>query len=293
MDPIIRSAAVTALRRPLGRPGSPAAPVPAVAPVAAPDEVRPDLPETVEQAGARLRAESEAALQRARAVLDDAEARRRDWEAQEVAARAQLDARQDALERQQRALEQGEETLAAERRQHQASLAESHDAARRRGHAEGLAAGAAEGRAGADAAAGARLAQLADIAAGFAAAADAALARHEDMLVDVAWTAIARMAGELAASREGALAMVRSAVAQLRDAQSLCVRMHPDDAAWLAGHGAAHGWTLQPDPGVTLGGCIVDGAHGSLDARLELQLERLGAALRAARAERPAAPGAT
>lgn len=267
MDPIIRAAAVTAARRPLGRPGAApvqhAGPAALAVPAAAPAAPLPD-PE------------------QARAALEQAEAQRRAWQAEEAAARAQLQEAQDDLQRR-------EQQLQAERQAHAAALQDAHEEAARRGHEEGLARGVAEGRAGADAAAAARLAQLDALALGMEQAAADALARHEDLLVEVAWSAICRLAGELAAGRDGALAMVRTAMSAVRDSQQLRVRMHPQDAAWLAQHGEPERWSLQGDPAVALGGCIVDGAHGSLDARLELQLERLRAALAAARAARTAA----
>jgi flagellar assembly protein FliH len=94
------------------------------------------------------------------------------------------------------------------------------------------------------------------------------------------------MAGQAAASREDALAIVRTAAAQVRETQGLRVRVHPEDAEWLGWQGNAAGWNLQADPSVALGGCIVESSQGSLDARLELQLERLRDALCKARAMR-------
>ncbi|SDF64091.1 flagellar assembly protein FliH [Massilia sp. PDC64] len=298
MDPIIRAAAVTTARRTLGRPGSTQVPLPVetivpAAPVPVVEEVPAAPPPALAPAPtpAGMEAEAAAALARARAVLEEAEARRREWEAQEAAARARLDGMRADLERRERALQAAQRTHEEAVRAHEAALQDAHDAAARRGYEDGLARGSAAGRDDAAAAAAARLAQLDDLARALADASADALGRHEDMLVDVAWTAICRLAGELAVSREGALAMVRSAAAQVRDAQALHIRLHPQDAAWLAGHAADSRWTLRGDPAVALGGCIVESAQGTLDARLELQLERLRGALRAARAQRGTAAG--
>jgi flagellar assembly protein FliH len=228
---------------------------------------------------AKAAADSAAALADARAVLAQAEAKRQEWEAQEASARAELKAANDELQRRELALETAQ-------RAHQEALQGAHEEAARRGYEEGLARGTAEGRAGADAAVASRLEQLDALARGMDEASASALVRQEDMLVEVVWTAICRIAGELAASREDALAIVRAAAAHVRETQGLRIRVHPQDAEWLGGQGDAAGWSLQADPSVVLGGCIVESAQGSLDARLELQLERLREALCKARAMR-------
>lgn len=293
MDPIIRAATVTALRRPLGRPGVVQSGLPAaldalqpVTPALLPPDAPP--PDPSEAARALLAgiaadaAATAAALAAASVVLTQAEEQRRVWQAEEAAARA-------LLHRERADLARREQMLQAERKAHQDALEGAHDEAAQRGHEDGLARGVAEGRAGADAAAAARLIQLDALALGMEQAAGQALARHEDLLVEVAWSAICRLAGELAASRDGALAMVHAAMSQVRDGQALRVRMHPQDAAWLAAHGEPGRWSLHADAAVALGGCIVDGVQGSLDARLELQLERLRAALVEVRAARAGA----
>jgi flagellar assembly protein FliH len=273
------------MRRPLGRPGSaPAAsgtPV-AVAPVlsgSGPDGA--PLPTPAEIA-ARMAAESSAALARASTVLEEAEAQRQAWEAQEAAARASLDAAREELARR-------EQSLQTAQRAHEEALHGAHEAAAQRGYEEGLARGAADGRAGADAALAVRLEQMDALARAMDAASATALVRQEDMLVEVAWTAICRLAGELALSRDGALAMVRVAAAEVRETQGLRIRVHPQDAEWLGDAHEAPKWSLEADPAVGLGGCIIESGQGSLDARLELQLDRLRQALSNARAMRSTA----
>lgn len=291
MDPIIRSAAVTAGRRTLGRPGlAPATPAPAPdaapLPVAAPADVPAfgHAPSAPLPTAADMAAESAATLERVRAMLADAEAGRLAWESHEREARASLARGEEELARR-------EEALAAAQHKHEQSVQGAHADAALRGHEEGLARGIAEGRAGADAACAQRLAQLDALAVAMEAARADALAGNEDMLVEVAWTAICRLAGEQALSRDGALAMVRTAAAQVRNAHGLRVRVHPQDAEWLQGKEVAGRWALEADQAVALGGCIVDCAHGALDARLELQLERLRAALLTARMARPVGGG--
>lgn len=299
MDAIIRAAALTAVPRQLRRPdGSAATVAPAatavVAPVDAVEAVAPAMPVLPElsrpaqpapAAGptpAELAAAAEAELARARAVLADAEAQRERWLAEQASGQEQLAAAAGDLARR-------EEALQRERAALDADCTSARDDAAARGYEEGLATGTAEGRAGVDAAMARHLAQLDDIVAQAAEARERLLAGHEDMLVEVAYAAICRLAGAGASSRAGALAQVRTAIAQVREADGVRVRLHPEDVAWLAPRaGEQHSWTLQADERVELGGCIVEGGHGSLDARLDLQLERLRAALLAARAARAA-----
>ena len=300
MDPIIRSAAVTAVPRQLRRPNAigptvatgTAAPVEAVAPVEPADPVLPVAaaafdPEPAPRAPTadELTAAAATALANARATLAQAEAQHQHWlteqkleQARLAALEADLAAREEALRQERAALE--------------AACAGAQEEAAKRGHEEGLAQGQAEGRAGADAAVARRLRELDTIVKEAAAVTARQLAENESMLVDIAYAAICRLAGVLAVDRDGALAQVRAAVAQLRETTALRIGVHPDDAAWLAAHAPTQdaGWTLHADPRVTLGGCIVEGSHGSLDARLELQLDRLRESLLAVRAARTADP---
>lgn len=290
MDPIIRSAALTTVPRQLRRPQAAGdTPVAHAEAVVAPEPVAPvatALPDSVPEPAPRgpsleeLAAAAQAELARARQVLADAQAQRDQWQADHAAREERLVADEAQLARREDALRQERAALDAD-------CAGARDAAARQGHEEGLAQGVAEGRAGADAAVAKRLAQLDELAAQATNATTRMLDEQEDLLVEVAYAAICRIAGDLALSRAGALAMVRAAVGQLRETEGLRVRVHPDDAAWLAARdGAQHTWQLVPDERVTLGGCVVEGSRGSLDARLELQLERLRAALLAARAAR-------
>lgn len=285
MDPIIRSAALQAVRRPLRRPavpaGSSSGPVLPVDPAAAaaPVDVAVSLAQPLPPVEDIFH-EAETARTAARALLAEAEARRAAWQEEERAGQARAAAAAADLAQRERKLAEAQQA-------YDRAAATAHDDAAARGYAEGLARGSAAGKADADAARTERVARLDTIAAGMADAAAAAVAAHEDMLLEVVWTALCRMAGELAVTRPGTLALIRTAVAQVREGRELRVRVHPQDAAWLQQeHGAPATWTLQPDPAVALGGCIVETGHGTLDARLELQLQRLGDALRDARAAR-------
>jgi flagellar assembly protein FliH len=72
----------------------------------------------------------------------------------------------------------------------------------------------------------------------------------------------------------------------MREREQLVVRLHPDDVALLKGDADGGALRIDADPAVALGGCMIDGPAGSLDARFETQLEALGAVLKSVRAQR-------
>lgn len=82
---------------------------------------------------------------------------------------------------------------------------------------------------------------------------------------------------------------VRAELARLRRAKQVELRVHPDDAQALRA-ALASGETLEPegtrivaDPSITRGGCVIASELGTLDARLEVQLEAFARALRGER----------
>jgi flagellar biosynthesis/type III secretory pathway protein FliH len=74
---------------------------------------------------------------------------------------------------------------------------------------------------------------------------------------------------------------------RMRRAQHIVLKLHPEDAAWLAGHQRALSASaelegsleLRPDPSITRGGCQIESNLGELDARIETRLDALAAAL--------------
>jgi flagellar assembly protein FliH len=117
---------------------------------------------------------------------------------------------------------------------------------------------------------------------------------EEDMIA-VCHRALCRVFGETAAHRDGAASSVRQAVAEYCSvevastlAALLTLRVNPADVAYLEAdvelaqaiqrHGVQR-VTWIADEQVALGGCLVDSAHGRLDARLETQLAALTALL--------------
>jgi flagellar assembly protein FliH len=161
------------------------------------------------------------------------------------------------------------------------------------GYRDGLAAGGEEGRA-----------QLAAQAEALRAAAlavreatERTLAAQEDALVEVAFAAACRLVGEAALTREGVRGAVCQALREVHARERLVLRVPPpayrslaEDAGFCASLRDEHGVELVADERLGEAGCVIESPGGTLDARLEVQLQQLAAALRAARAAEPAAP---
>jgi flagellar assembly protein FliH len=179
--------------------------------------------------------------------------------------------------------------LEGEREKLRAAMAAEHSEALREaaeaGFAEGLGRGEAEGRARLDAAA----VKLDALAAELQACRAQVIEEAEDMLVEIAFAAMCRIAGTEASSRAAIVHAVRERASHLRAADTISVLVHPDDLESL--DAAAARWdnvTFIANPAVAVGGCLIEGASGTLDARLDVQLTQLAAALANARAARRA-----
>lgn len=304
MDAIIRNAAVAGthvLRRPQDRvvaapapvqaPSAPAAsvltpmPVPAAqapnptatpAPVpAAPLHLPSTSPEAVALAAATAAAMAE---QRALCTAQAAQIERLAAERQNADAKAT--AARDALSAE---LAQAKDRLSRLEKEQAAAF----DGAVRRGLAEGEERGAGA----AMELVGEQVERFARISSTLAQSKLAVLADAEDMIVEIAFTALCRMLGENAADRVTVAALVRQIVHGERDLDLLTVHLHPQDLERL---NDALGATTRIDPrvrligdaGIAIGGCTLEGPRGTLDASLDTQLTRLRDALLAVRAER-------
>jgi flagellar assembly protein FliH len=112
---------------------------------------------------------------------------------------------------------------------------------------------------------------------------------------------VCRILGEQLVTREGVAAMVRTALTDARGGAGAhgrgpagtTVHVHPGDLDALRAEWARSGpeptdravrWVA--DESVEMGGCVISSSDGSLDARLEVQLETLRSVLSRARAER-------
>lgn len=159
----------------------------------------------------------------------------------------------------------------------------------------GYAAGFKKGEEDARNAAAQKVEQLAALIRSVGEAKQQTIDASEDMLVEIAFAAVCRIMGATAITRDAVIGMVREASAHCRDRNALKVHLHPQD--WeLLQHSADASAQLQFDSrtvlerssSVKLGGCIIESEAGMLDARLEIQMERLCNALLTARcAEEP------
>jgi flagellar assembly protein FliH len=108
---------------------------------------------------------------------------------------------------------------------------------------------------------------------------------------EIVFAAICKMLGDGFASREASVAAVRVAVGRAKERGRLLVRVSPRDFELLSARrrelvdvAVAGEVELVADEKVKLGGCLLEGPSGTLDARLETQLQRLREALLQARA---------
>ncbi len=285
MDAIIRSAAVAGTRQ-LGRAKPPSHAALAATPPAA------DLKLGQAGASAGLEEPSSAAEVADMAASEPAAPA----QAAEAIARANAEAeaakmaQQQAMQALQDQLAQAEHALERERLARQADAerarTEVYEDAERRGHAAGLSAGEAEGRE----LLREQCERVLSVATALAHSKLAVLNEAEDLVVDIAFAALCRVLGDKLVSRRTVATLVAQLVQQEREPELLCVRLHADDLELLLEEGDGPRLDprirLQADATIEIGGCIVDSQRGTLDARLDLQLDSLRHALLTARKQR-------
>lgn len=158
--------------------------------------------------------------------------------------------------------------------------------ARERGYAEGREAGRA--KAASDHAA--EIKALAGLVRGARERLDAGIGELSELAVEVVYESVCKLLGQSLAGREGVIAAVREVVRRARERSRLTVRVSPSDYALIREHLAtvlegleAGQVEVAADERVELGGCLLETPCGSLDGRLEVQLDRLRQTLAAAR----------
>jgi flagellar assembly protein FliH len=119
------------------------------------------------------------------------------------------------------------------------------------------------------------------------------LAGAQEEMVLLCYEVICRVLGEAALRRDLVQAQVDAALAQWRGQRPLTVLLHADDALLLEATAVPGDIHWQADAGVGLGGCILRGPEGALDARLEHVLEDVKGALLAARGAAANSPAST
>ncbi|MEX2374713.1 MAG: FliH/SctL family protein [Dehalococcoidia bacterium] len=157
-----------------------------------------------------------------------------------------------------------------------------HEAAQVAGYESGYREGAAVARA----ALAEALALVQQAAAEGAQIRNDLLRRSEREMVEMVIAAIGAVIGERSQTdRDLASQTVRHALARAGAQNVVRVRVHPSDAdAVSASLGEASNdplpFEVLPDEAVGVGGCIVDTAHGRVDARLDVQLDAIARLLR-------------
>jgi flagellar assembly protein FliH len=111
----------------------------------------------------------------------------------------------------------------------------------------------------------------------------------EEEMVSLVYGTICRVVGQVAASEDGVRQIILQAISELRNRPMASIRLCPDDFAWmqedkhfstiLSQLDRGAGVQILADDRVKLGGCIIDSPEGSLDARLEIQLQKISATL--------------
>jgi flagellar biosynthesis/type III secretory pathway protein FliH len=111
------------------------------------------------------------------------------------------------------------------------------------------------------------------------------LEQAEDDMVEIAFAAVCRVLGRAEAQAGIVREAVRIAAANQWREHPAQVRIDPGLLADMEKEGVSPGpgITLVADPGLGMGGCVIESREGTLDARLEVQLEGLRRTLLQAR----------
>jgi len=162
--------------------------------------------------------------------------------------------------------------------------AEAHERARLEGREAGRAKAASEHAA--------QIKALAGLVRGARERLDAGIGDLSEMAAEVVYEAVCKLLGQALASREGVTAAVREVVRRARERSRLILRVSPSDYALVREHLAtvlegleAGQVEVAADERVALGGCLLETPSGSLDGRLEVQLDNLRRALLTAQSE--------
>lgn len=165
----------------------------------------------------------------------------------------------------------------------EANLQHEYAEAHRKGYEAGLEEGAAAGRELLAEQAG----RLSSVAAQLGRVRQDQVDAAEDDMVAIAFAAICRMLGDAHATADGVRQLVRQAIGSANEGGSLVIHLHPDDLDLLKADTPDSTLVdMVADDSVALGGCRIVSNKGTLDARVETQLELLAQTLLKVRAER-------
>ena len=161
-----------------------------------------------------------------------------------------------------------------------------HDSGYKEGYKEGyecgLSAGEEEGRLSGEsegrAAYTAGLQQLEQLAQSLNQTVEQSLDEAEEMMVSIVFESVCKIIGDALATREGIVSVVQEALRRTRGKSALVIRVNPLDLDLIeesAAFGIASEADWRADETVPMGGCIVESEYGTLDARIETQLNQL------------------
>ncbi len=149
--------------------------------------------------------------------------------------------------------------------------------ARENGYTEGYEAG----RQAAEAEFAERLTALDEVIKSAKSALESSIAGVEDVGINIVFEVVAKILGQAMAREEGVILAVREVIAHAKERNNLVVRVSPDDFLLLERNrsklleGGEGNVELVADDRVSLGGCLLEAAGGSLDGRLEVQIQQL------------------
>jgi flagellar assembly protein FliH len=171
-------------------------------------------------------------------------------------------------------------------------FAEDWEESRQQARAEGLALGKHEGRLAGEAEYQRCLLALRAALASAQSAQQQAIEELGEIGVEIVYGAVAKILGERLSDRQHAGMAVREVIKRCQDRTRLMIRVAPAElkrleierASLLEGLSAGQ-TEIIADELVELGGCLLDSPAGTLDGRLETQLQRLREVLMQARAK--------
>lgn len=112
----------------------------------------------------------------------------------------------------------------------------------------------------------------------------------EDVVVGIVFEAVCKIVGNSLHDRAGVLAVVREVANRVKDQEKLVLHVSPrdydllyQDGDTLLGGGQGIKHELVPDDRVAMGGCLIETSGGTIDGRLEIQLQQLRETLISAR----------
>lgn len=115
---------------------------------------------------------------------------------------------------------------------------------------------------------------------------DDLLRRSEHELIDLTLASLKAILGErVEQDRAVVAATVRRAIERAGSQNVVRIRVHPDEVERATAEvtdtaGNAPDFEVLADGSIALGGCVIDTAHGRVDARLDAQLDVIAAMLR-------------